>query len=253
MADPRSVLITGASSGIGEALALAYAAPEVSLALGGRDAGRLAAVAGRCAERGAAVESAAVDVGDRESMAAWIAAIDQGAPLDLVVANAGISGGPGSVDEIEARTRAIFAVNIDGVLNTLHPAIPLMCGRGRGQLAIVSSMAGFQGLPGAPAYSASKAAVRVYGEALRGWLRPRGVGLSVVCPGFVRSRITEGNRFPMPFLMDADRAARTIVRGLARNRGLIAFPWPLYALVRLGAALPPGLRDILMRRAPAKD
>jgi short-subunit dehydrogenase len=75
----------------------------------------------------------------------------------------------------------------------------------------------------------------------------------VICPGFVRSRITARNRFPMPFLMDADRAAKVIVRGLARNRARIAFPWPLYALVWLTAALPPGIRDALMRRTPAKD
>jgi short-subunit dehydrogenase len=253
MREPRSILITGASSGIGEGLALAYAAPGVRLALGGRDPERLALVARRCAERGAVVEDRVIDVTDRDAMAEWIVAADAHAPLDLVIANAGISGGPGSVDAIEYRTREIFAVNVDGVFNTLHPAIPLMCGRGRGQLAIMSSMAAFQGLPGAPAYSAGKAAVRIYGEALRGWLRPRGVGLSVICPGFVRSRITARNRFPMPFLMDADRAAKVIVRGLARNRARIAFPWPLYALVWLSAALPPGIRDALMRRTPAKD
>ena len=101
-----------------------------------------------------------------------------------------------------------------------------MATRGRGQLAVVSSLAGFRGLASSPAYSASKAAVRVYGEAMRGFAARYGVEVSVVCPGFVRSRLTATNQFPMPLLMDSDKAARIIAKGLERNRGRIAFPWP---------------------------
>jgi short-subunit dehydrogenase len=249
---PRSVLITGASSGIGEALALDYAAPGVTLALSGRDHRRLAAVAEACRAKGAAVEASAVDVTDRAAMERWIAAANARQPLDLVIANAGISGGTGGAGEGASQTRRIFEINLTGTLNTVLPAIASMRARGRGQIALMSSVVGFRGMPSAPAYSASKAAVRAYGEALRGVLAPAGIRVSVICPGFVRSRITAANRFPMPLLMDADRAARIIRRGLARDRARIAFPFPTYFGLWLLGTLPPALTEPLVRRFPKK-
>lgn len=252
MHDPSHVLITGASSGIGEALALAYAAPGKILSLTGRDADRLDAVAERARQGGARVATTTIDVTDAERLAAWINERDEESPVDLMIANAGVSAGTGKGGESAEQARRIFAVNLDGVLNTIHPLIPRMVGRGRGQIALMSSLASFRGLPGAPAYCASKAAVRVMGEAMRGDLAARGVAVNVICPGFVRSRMTAVNRFPMPFLMDADRAARIIRAGLSRNVGRIAFPWPTYFAVRLLAAMPGALLDPLVRRAPRK-
>jgi len=249
---PRSILITGASSGIGEALALAYAAPGVTLALSGRDRARLAAVADACRAKGAAVEARAVDVTDRAVMEAWLEDADARAPLDLVIANAGISGGTRGKGEGPHQTRRIFDINVTGLLNTVLPAIGPMQRRGGGQIALMSSVASFRGMPSAPSYSASKAAVRAYGEALRGALGASGVRVSVICPGFVRSRITDANPFPMPLLMDADRAARIIRRGLARDRARIAFPFPTYVAAWLLGALPPALTDPLVRRLPKK-
>ncbi len=253
---PASILITGASSGIGAALALEFAGPGIRLALTGRDEARLSAVAGACRAAGAEPRVAVLDVREREPLAAWIAEVDRTTPLDLVIANAGVSAGTGGAGgdagETEAQTRRVLATNLDGVLNTVQPAVARMRPRGRGQIAIMTSMAAFRGFPGAPAYCASKAAVRVWGEALRGDLHGAGIGVSVICPGYVRSRITAVNDFPMPLLMDAERAARIIRRGLARNRPRIAFPWPLYAAVWLLSALPPGLTDPLLRRLPKK-
>lgn len=253
MQNPRSILITGASSGIGEALALDYAGPEIALALTGRDATRLDGVAAACRAKGATVHTAVLDVVERDRLADWIKAVDAKVPLDLVVANAGISGGSGTLETADEIARKIFAVNVDGVFNTVHPVLPLMGARKRGQIAIVSSIAGFRGLPGAGPYSASKAAVRVYGEALRGRVRKYGIGVSVICPGYVRSRMTAKNRFPMPFLMDADRAAGIIRRGLAADRPRIAFPWPTYAGIWLANLLPLRLTDKLFGRFPDKD
>jgi short-subunit dehydrogenase len=247
----RSILITGASSGIGTALALEFATPGVELALGGRDRARLERVAERCRQAGALARSAEVDVTDRETMAAWLLEADRTAPLDLVLANAGTAG-PGGLSGPEA-ARAIFAVNLDGVVNTILPVLPAMTARGRGQLALMSSLAGFYGLPSAPAYCASKAAVRVWGEALRGRLGRRGIAVSVICPGFVRTPMTAGNRFPMPLIMTPERAAAIIRRGLARRRARIAFPLPLYWGVRLLQALPAGLADRWLARAPDKE
>lgn len=247
---PQSVLITGASSGIGAALALEYSAPGVALALGGRNAERLEAVAAQCRERGAEAHVDAVEVTDRRAMAAWIEDTDDARPLDLVVANAGISAGTSSSATPEDKVREIFAVNVDGLLNTADPAIARMRPRRRGQLALVSSVAGFRGLPGTAAYAASKAAVRSYGEGLRGALWEDGIGVSVICPGYVVSRMTAVNTFPMPFIMEADRAARIIRRGLARDKARIAFPWPMYFVVWLMNTLPPGLTDPIFRRLP---
>ncbi|MFQ5955090.1 MAG: SDR family NAD(P)-dependent oxidoreductase [Kiloniellales bacterium] len=255
MVAPKSILITGASSGIGAALARAYAGAGVRLALGGRDEPRLDRVVDACQRAGAEVEAALIDVTDRGAMADWVARADRVRPLDLVIANAGVSAGRGRGHGVETadQTRAIFAVNLDGVLNTVLPAIPLMRARGHGQIAIISSLSAFRGFPGAPAYSASKAAVRVWGEALRTALYHDGVAVSVVCPGFVESRISASNRFPMPMLMSADRAARIIRRRLARRRPRIAFPWPMYFAAWLAGALPPRLTDPLMRLLPDKE
>lgn len=252
-ATPRSILITGASSGLGAALARAYAAPGVTLFLGGRDEARLAAVAGECRAAGATTEVQVGDVTAAPALAGWIVACDRVAPLDLVIANAGISAGTGGIVEGDAQTRTLFAVNGDGVVNTVLPAIELMRPRRRGQIALVSSLAGFRGLGGAPAYCATKAMVRVWGEGLRGALAGDGVGVSVICPGFVATPMTDRNRFPMPWRWSAERAAVHIRRELARGRGRIAFPAPLAALAWLAAALPDALIDRIGRWLPAKD
>jgi short-subunit dehydrogenase len=253
MRDPRSILITGASSGIGAALARAYAAPGVRLNLNGRDAGRLARISADCRAAGAKVEEAIIDVVDRAAMAQWLESVDSQSPLDLVIANAGISAGSANGQESAERTRRIFAVNLDGTLNTVLPLLPAMCARRRGQIALMSSLASFRGFPGAPAYCASKAAVRVWGEGLGGELSRFGIMVSVICPGFVVSRMTAGNPFPMPMLMPAKQAAGIIRRGLARGRPRIAFPWPIYGLAWLLGALPPRLIDPMLRRLPKKQ
>ena len=250
MKDPRSILITGASSGIGEALAMAYAGPGVSLALTGRDAARLDAVAAACRARSARVETALINVTDGAAMERWIATIDQATPIDLVIANAGRGAGSGGHDPGTMHT--VFAVNVSGVLNAVLPLIPRFTERRRGQIALMSSLVSFRGVPGSSSYSASKAAVRMWGEGLRGDLHDFGVEVSVVCPGFVRSRMTDKHKFRMPFLVSADRAADIIKRGLERNRGRIAFPLPMYLFAWFVGGLPPLLTDPLFRRAARK-
>ncbi len=250
MKQPRSIVITGGSSGIGEALARRYARPGVTLALCGRDATRMEAVAASCRAAGAEAHGAVIDVTDAAAVAGWITESDRRAPLDLVIANAGISAGAGGGGESADQARAVFAVNVGGVINTVAPAIDLMRPRRRGQIAIMSSLAGFRGMPGAPAYCASKAAVKSWGEGLRPELRRDGIEVSVICPGFVRSRMTDGNPFPMPLLMNADRAAEIIRRGLERNRARIAFPFPMFAMVWWFAAMPAWFTDRVLSASP---
>ena len=178
----KSIVITGASSGIGEALALDYAEPGIALALSGRDAARLQAVAEACRAKGAIVDVGQVDVVDREAMAAWLTKFDDAHPVDLMIANAGVS-----IDQDNSSLhdfsiiRKTFAINVDGVFNTVEPLVGRLMARQRGQIGIVSSLAGFIGLPYAASYNGSKAAVRVWGESIRFPLRKCGVGVSVIC------------------------------------------------------------------------
>ena len=251
---PRTIFITGASSGIGASLARHYAAPGCTLYLSGRDQDRLEQVCQDCRTQGAAAQGLVLCVNDRAGMEQCLRALDQKTPLDLVIANAGISGGVGDGhDEDPAQVRAIFDTNVTGVLNTLLPLLPAFKARGRGQLAIVSSLAGFRGLPTAPAYCASKATVRVWGEGLRLSLAPYNIRVSVITPGFVVSRMTAVNQFKMPFLMPAEDAARRIAQGLERNQARIAFPWPLVIATQLFGLLPLRLSDWISTRLPAKE
>lgn len=249
---PQIILITGASSGLGAALALHYARPGVTLHLQGRNEERLAAVAHQAKLRGAEVHEKILDVADGEAMRAWIGEIDDKTPVDLAIANAGISAGFGSKGESFNQVKAIFAANVDGVIHTIQPLAARMTKRGSGQLAVMSSLAGVRALPSCPAYSASKAAVKSYGEALRGALASKGVGVSVICPGYIRTPMTAKNPFPMPLLMNADKAAAIIARGLAKNNARIVFPLPLYLLLWFISCLSVRITDPIFARLPAK-
>ena len=248
-----SILITGASSGLGAALAEIYAAPGVMLFLGGRNTERLESVAGLCRARGAEVRIGSVDVTDRDAAEAWVLACDSERPLTLLIANAGISGGVGDGQgDISEPTRLIFSANLYGVLNTVLPIMGRMQARKSGQIALMSSLAAFRGMPGAPAYCGSKAAVRVWGEGMRGYMSRHGVGVTVICPGFVETGMTANNRFPMPFLMGAAQAAAIMKKGIDANKARIAYPWPTFFLTWVLAALPPSWTDRFLIRAPGK-
>ena len=246
------VAITGASSGIGAALAEACARRGAgALYLCGRDRARLAEVAAACRAAGAArVQADAVDVTDAAAVAAWLAACDAEVPLTLVFANAG----RGTGRESAANVRATFETNLMGVVNTVLPAIDLFrARRAPGQIVLTASISGYPPLMGCPSYSGTKAAVKNWGLALRGFLKQEGIRVNVLCPGFVRSRITARNTCPMPFFMEAPRAARIILDHVARNTGLIAFPWPMRLAVWVLALLPWRLAEALGAALPAKD
>ncbi len=241
MPQPRfTIALTGASGGIGSALAEAYAAPGTVLALSGRDSARLEAVAERCRANGATVLTACVDVTDPAATRSWVAAVDDAHPIDLLIANAGISSsiGPGGEPEPWEIIERVMSVNAVGCMAAASAAAERMLPRRRGQIALMSSIAAYRGLPACPSYSASKAAVKAYAEGLRGWLAPHRIGVTVICPGYVTSPMSERVVGPKPFLVPADRAAALIRRRLERNPAEISFPFPLDFGTRLLSRLP---------------
>lgn len=226
---PQSVLITGATGGIGRALAVAYAQPGVRLVLQGRNADILAGVQQACEQVGAVVETVVFDLKDAEGWREWLLAYCAQQPLDLVVVNAGvnINHGLDNAGEQWEQVQQLLAVNVSAVFATVHGVLPMMRARGQGQIALLSSLAAHRGLAVTPSYSASKAAVKVYGEGMRDWLAPQGIQVNVIMPGYVTSPMCEAMPGPKPFLWAAPKAAAHIKKRLAKNTPRISFPFPL--------------------------
>lgn len=250
-APPSHVLITGASGGLGAALAQHYARPGALLTLLGRDAGRLATVAQSCRARGADVATHILDVLDARALEDVLLTADQTRDIDLLVANAGI-GGAGALapptGETGPQARQIVEVNTLGVINTLTPLLPAMVARGRGQVVIIGSLAGLEGLAESPAYSASKAAVRAYGHGLRRLLAPKGVRVTVVSAGFIATPMAASLPFAPPFVVSAEAAARRIAHAAARGRREIVFPWQFNLLMTVGRVFPAPVVDLILRQ-----
>jgi len=248
----KNILISGASSGIGRALAISYSATNVNLFLSGRNLEKLNETKKLCENLGAKVFLKVLDVRDENATKNWVDEIEKDYALDLVIANAGISAGTSSGTESLKQIKEIFSTNVDGVINLTHPAIEKMKKRKHGQIAIVSSLAGFRGLPSSPAYSGSKSAVRVYGEGLRGNLAKFGIKVNMICPGYIKTPMTDVNEFPMPGIMSAEKCAKIIKQGLTKNKSRIAFPFPLYFAVWLSTLLSPIITDPIFAKLPGK-
>src|SRR6185437_10040026 len=247
--NPRSVLITGASGGIGAALARSYSEPGRTLILHGRDANRLRAVAEECKEKGARVLTLTFDVREFDVAIEELRSVSEHERIDLAIVNAGITQaiGGGEVFESFGTAREVLAVNLEGALATVAGVLPEMIRRGSGQIALVSSLAAYVGLPRTPAYSASKAALKSYGESLRLRLASRGVAVNVVLPGFVKTAMTDRVKGPKQAIIAPERAAALIRRGLERNRGQIAFPRRLAWGLRWLAVLPQPVSERILR------
>lgn len=236
----KNIVITGASSGIGAALAAYYARPGATLGLIGRDLSRLAAVANRSLGLGAAVETGQLDIRDRTALAAFLAGFDRDHPIDLLIANAGILDGrraDGTIETAEM-ARGVIDINLSGALDTLHAVLSQMRSRRRGHIVLISSLAALSPLADAPAYSASKAGLLAYGLALRAAVATENVRVTVVCPGYVTSGMTDIHIGDHPLKMSAQRAARLIGAGIARNRRVIGFPLALYLASSVSQFIP---------------
>jgi short-subunit dehydrogenase len=247
------VFITGASSGIGEALAREYRRrhPQALIGLSARRPDELERVA---AALGGPVLTLPADVTDREALAHAAATfLARAGTPDVVIANAGISAGtqagaPGDAETVER----IVRTNVLGLVDTLAPFVPAMRAAGSGRLVGIASVAGVRGLPGAGGYSASKAAAIAWLESLRVELRGSGLRVVTIAPGFIRTPMTARNRYPMPFLTDADVFAARAVDAIAAGRAYAVVPWPMAWVARLLRVLPPALFDRMFARAPRK-
>jgi short-subunit dehydrogenase len=246
---PRTILITGATGGIGYALATEYAIPGVTLILQGRNQQKLNELSAVCQQQGARVITQALDLRDLPALAVWLAEIGSHEDLDLVFVNAGLNTNIGANGQGEnwQEVQALIEVNVLAAMATVHAVLPAMRQRGAGQIALISSLAAYFGLPVTPSYCASKAALKAYGESLRGWLAPEGIQVNVVMPGYVESKMCHEMPGPKPFLWPADKAARYIKRGLQCNRPRISFPFPLDFGTWWLAVLPPAISQLILR------
>jgi short-subunit dehydrogenase len=241
----RTAWITGASTGIGRELAVKLARDGIRVAASARSADRLDELAG--SQPG--IVPVPVDVADRAAVVAAhrhvLATIGS---VDLAVLNAGVWYPMAASDYDAERAAQSMTVNYLGIAHALEPLIPSMIAAGKGHLALVASVAGYRGLPKASAYAPSKAAVISLAEVLRLELSRHGITVSLVNPGFVETPMTAVNQFPMPYIIKAEDAADRILKGLARGKFEIAFPWQLVTMLKLLRLMPNSLYLRLARR-----
>lgn len=241
-------VITGASSGIGWALARSLAAEGCKVGLVARRREQLADLAGQIEKAGGSAAFAVADVAERtQTVAAIHDVAARLGPVDLLVANAGVGAPttvePFNVGDIEKQ----FRVNVLGIVYSIEAVLPQMLQRRRGHVAAISSLAAYKGLPGESAYTSSKAAVNVFMDGLRVQLRSKGIAVTTICPGFVQTPMTETNEFKMPWLLTADEAAKRIVRALKRKRKVYNFPWQTVLLMKCARWAPDWLLERTMQ------
>ncbi len=247
-------MITGASSGIGEALAVEFGRRGASVALVARREEVLREVAARVEAAGGRALVVAADVRDAGALKSAVGKVaEHFGGIDVLVANAG----KGELTlarafDIEVVTQ-VLSVNLLGALNSVAAVLPRMIERGGGQIVGISSLAAYRGFPGSGAYCASKAALSTFFESLRVELRPRNIYVTTIHPGFIDTPMTRGRKQKMPFLQDAERAAQLMLAAIEARRRTYAFPWQLATIARVGRWLPAALYDRMLARAALRE
>lgn len=250
MSNQQCIIITGASDGLGKAIAIKCAKAGVTLALIARSPQKLRQVSHTCSSLGANVHTLSCDLSqNHQKFIEWLINFDSKYPVDTVIANAAITANSSLEGKLESweTTFRLFNTNILGVVSTLHPLVEKMQSRRKGHLVIVSSLAAYYGMPITPAYCASKAAIKSYGESLRCLLKKDNLTVSIVLPGFIHTKMSQKFRGHKVFMLNVDQAANTILnKAVDKKKAIVSFPFPLNIGMKLLTFLPVKLADYIM-------
>jgi short-subunit dehydrogenase len=241
----KSIFLTGASSGIGEGLALALAKKGAVLGLVARREELLRELVEKCEKAGGVARAYPADVTDPSAVEeAFQQFIHEFSRIDVLIANAGIGGNDESTRNYHPPSvKKVVDVNLMGAVNAVHTVLPKMLEQGRGQLVAISSLAGFRGLPRSAAYSASKAGMTTFFESVRLDVKDKGISVTIIQPGFIRTPLTAGRANKMPFLMELDDAIPHFIKAIEKKKKFAAFPWQLATIVRAGKFMPSWMYD----------
>lgn len=251
----RTVLLTGASSGIGEGIALALARRGAVLGLVARRRDMLEGLAERCEKAEGTARVFAADVTDATAIAEAARSFRQEfGQIDVMIANAGIGGNDDKTRSYDPdAVKKVIDINLLGAVNAVHAVVPHMIERGSGHLVAISSLAGFRGLPKSAAYSASKAGMTAFFESVRLDVADKGISVTIIQPGFIKTPLTSGRTNKMPFLMELEDAIPHFLRAIERRKKFAAFPWQLATIVRAGKFMPAWLYDRIAGRARYRE
>lgn len=251
----RTVFLTGASSGIGEGIALALARRGAVLGLVARRREMLQDLAERCEKVGGVARVFAADVTDPLAIAESATSFrNEFGQVDVLIANAGIGGNDEQTRSYDPEAvKKVVDINLLGAVNAVHAVVPDMIERGSGQLVAISSLAGFRGLPKSAAYSASKAGMTAFFESVRLDLADKGISVTIIQPGFIKTPLTSGRANKMPFLMELDDAIPHFISAIEKRKKFAAFPWQLATIVRAGKFMPAWLYDRIAGRARYRE
>ena len=251
----KKILLTGASSGIGEGLALALAKKGAVLGLVARRAGLLEELAGKCEKAGGTARGYPADVTDPSAIEeAFQQFIHEFSTIDIMIANAGVGGNDEATRTYHPPSvQKVIDINLMGAVNAVHAVLPKMLEQGHGQLVAISSLAGIRGLPKSGAYSASKAAMTAFFESVRLDLIGKGISVTVIQPGFIRTPLTAARANKMPFLMELDDAIPLFIKAIEKRKKFAAFPWQLATIVRAGKIMPAWMYDRIAGRVRYRE
>lgn len=251
----KIVFLTGASSGIGEALAIELAKRGAIIGLLARREELLKAIAGKCESVGGTARIFACDVVDAKAVQKSADALrEEFGKIDILIANAGIGGGSKETRDLQPEAvKKVIDINLIGAVNSVYAVLPQMLAEKSGQLVAISSLAGFRGLPKSAAYSASKAGMTAFFESVRLDVQHKGVAVTIIQPGFIKTPLTSGRAAKMPFLMELEDALPSFIKAIERKKKFAAFPWQLATFVRAGRMFPAWLYDKIASGAKFRE
>ena len=251
----KTVFLTGASSGIGEGLALALAQRGAVLGLLARREELLKELAAKCEKAGGVARVYPANVTDQSGVGAAVSHfVDEFNAIDVLIANAGIGGGDVATRSYEpSAVQKVIDVNLMGAVNAVHAVLPKMLESGNGQLVAIASLAGIRGLPKSAAYSASKAAMIAFFESVRLDVIDKGIDVTIIQPGFIKTPLTAGREARMPFLMELDDAIPLFIKAIEKKKKFAAFPWQLATIVRAGKIMPAWMYDRIAGKARYRE